>query len=80
MGFWLKAKWRLFLQLIGLYISDEWLLLQSINKEYGDDVGELLLVGAILLELEFGMRKSSVPKIREKVERVQNEILTDKVC
>lgn len=69
MKFWLKAKWNLVLQLMGLRVSDEWLLLQAIIKEYGEEVGEILLAEAILLELRFGAKKASVQKIREEVRK-----------
>lgn len=76
--YWIKGTYDNFLQFIGIRLPDEWLLLQAIEKEYGDDAAKSMLTSAIILGLDFGKRnnKETIRKIRENVKKGPRKIKT----
>lgn len=61
-----KGKWWLFLrgkydqllQFLGIRITDEWLLLRAIHREYGEEEAKSLYAASIILGLNCGTKNN----------------------
>lgn len=49
---WIKSKFRQLLELLGIAIPHDWLLLKAIEKEYGKDAAASCLVTSLFIELD----------------------------
>lgn len=72
--YWLKGTYKQILQLLGLKLSDHWLLLRAIGRKHGEEEAKALWVAAIHLGLKHGTRnnKETRDKIIEATKSPEN--------
>ena len=53
MKYWIKGKWNQLLELLGLRITPEWLLLRTIIRELGEEKAHDLYAQSIVLDIDY---------------------------
>jgi hypothetical protein len=70
--YWFRGKWHQLMVLLGLHLSDDWILMRAIHEKYGRDIAEELVTRTVVLGLDYGRSYHSIKAIREATEPKRN--------